>query len=265
LIQFIQDPNNDSYEVRNELMLVAPSVTTAAWEEVFERIPAMNPWHIAQALIANSPLQKVVLLMLPEYDFHPYYVALVEDAQNEGTSMHDIYLSEISHFESSHSRALSDLTRNALRSADTTAVINARTWHEEHPVSSSTEALVAICYALGDTERVRQIVDAELIASPYRDYWEVHDLYLTLLENNEGPMDLGYSDQMSLLPLALSHDHGSGEAQAWLTFLGGSFDDHVVLPTHNQQRRLSLRSATQSRRRFSSMSIPIRAMVLWWL
>ncbi|MBK8339182.1 MAG: hypothetical protein IPK99_03885 [Flavobacteriales bacterium] len=38
------------------------------------------------------------------------------------------------------------------------------------------------------------------------------------------------------MPLALSHVNGSGHAQAWLTLLGGSFGDHVVLPTHNQQR-----------------------------
>ncbi|MBK8339183.1 MAG: hypothetical protein IPK99_03890 [Flavobacteriales bacterium] len=186
LIQFIQDSDNDSYEVRNELMLVAPSVTVEAWEEVFERIPAMNPWHIAQALLANSPLQAAVLRMLPEYDFHPYYEALVLDAQNEGTSMHNTYLGEIAHFRNQHARALGDLTRQALRSGSSTDLTNARIWHEEHPVNTSPQSIVGLSYALGDLERARQIVDNELDVSPDRDYWEVQELYLSLRENGKG-------------------------------------------------------------------------------
>lgn len=80
------------------------------------------------------------------------------------------------------------------------------------------------------------MVDSELVASPNRDYWEVQDLYLSLLEDSLGPLDLGPAGQQALLPIALSREHGSGQAQAWMTLLGGGFGEQVVLPNHDQPR-----------------------------
>lgn len=48
----------------------------------------MNPWHLAQALLANSPLEAKVLVMMDEYGLAPFYKELVLEGQGGGVSIH---------------------------------------------------------------------------------------------------------------------------------------------------------------------------------
>lgn len=56
LLAYVADPGNNSLEVRNALQSVAPKVSTEVWQAAFERSSVMQPWHITQALLSNSPL-----------------------------------------------------------------------------------------------------------------------------------------------------------------------------------------------------------------
>lgn len=234
LIDFINDAGNDSYAVRNQLMLVAPAVSDAAWKSAFTRSVPMNPWHLAQALIANSPLTPEVTEMMTTYNLGAYYRQLVNGAQNGGVSMHSIYRSEIAYWRGRHARALRDLTARAIHSGDPHALANAFDWHGTHGVGNSAQSMLALSYAMGDNARARQVVDDALISGKQPEYWDVQDLYLTLRENNQGVQDVDASGLAMLDAIATSGLYGSGHAQVWLTILGESFADHVVLPQHNR-------------------------------
>lgn len=72
LVDYVKDPAHTSYEVRNQLMLVAPKASKEAWVEAFAREPAMNSWHLAQALLANSPLEPAVMNMMKDSHLTPF-------------------------------------------------------------------------------------------------------------------------------------------------------------------------------------------------
>lgn len=239
LIDFINDPANSSYDVRNQLMLIAPKVSDEAWKTAFTRNPAMNPWHLAQALMANSPLTPEVIEMMTTYNLGAYYRQLVNGAQNGGVSMHSIYRSEIAYWRGRHARALRDLTASAIHSGDPQALANAFDWHGTHGTSTSPQSMLALSYALGDDARARQVVDAALVTGRQPEYWDVQDLYLTLRENAQGPQDVDVTGQQMLEAIATSGLYGAGHAQVWLSILGQSFPDHVVLPQHNRAPQAS--------------------------
>lgn len=237
LIDFINDPANTSYDVRNQLMLIAPKVSDEAWKTAFTRNPAMNPWHLAQALMANSPLTMEVIEMMTTYNLGAYYRQLVNGAQNGGVSMHSIYRSEIAYWSGRHARALRDLTARAIHSGDPQALANAFDWHGTHGTSTSPQSMLALSYALGDDARARQVVDAALVTGRLPEYWDVQDLYLTLRENDEGPEEVDANGIQLLENIATSGLYGAGHAQVWLSILGQSFPDHVVLPQRNRAQQ----------------------------
>ena len=82
LEDFINDPNNTSMEVRNEMIACIPYVSDNAYRTAFTRTPALNPWHLAQVLLMNSPLKQSVINMMTYYDLDPFYRELVLDGQN---------------------------------------------------------------------------------------------------------------------------------------------------------------------------------------
>jgi hypothetical protein len=194
----------------------------------------MNPWHLAQALMANSPLTPDVIDMMTTYNLGAYYRQLVNGAQNGGVSMHSIYRSEIAYWHGRHARALRDLTARAIHSGEPNALANAFDWHVTHGTSTSPQSMLALSYAMGDDGRARQVVDAELTANHQPEYWDVQDLYLDLRENSQGVQEVDAIGQQMLQAIATSGLYGAGHAQVWLTILGQSFPDHVVLPQRNR-------------------------------
>ena len=86
LITFIQNSNNTSMDVRNEFIACSPYVSDNAWRTAFQRTPTVNPWHLAQALLYNSPLKQTVVQMMYHYDFDEYYTELVQNGQGGGVT-----------------------------------------------------------------------------------------------------------------------------------------------------------------------------------
>jgi len=122
LLDLIDDEFVSSFDLRNELLLASPRVTDRVLIEAIERDPAMNPWHIAQVLLANSPLPQNVLTALSRSDFDDYYKELVEDGQNGGVSYTMIMESELSYFDGLKETARMDFVRQAFRQDSTLAL-----------------------------------------------------------------------------------------------------------------------------------------------
>ncbi len=238
LIDFIMDPGNDSYAVRNRLMLVAPKVGEEAWKVCFsERNPALNPWHFAQALLANSPLEPGVLELLKQSDLPPFYKELVEDGQNGGTSMHSIYKSEIAHFNGVKSGALQAMVRKALRSGESNTLAMAAQALADYPTAGMASEAFALHLATGDLQSAREAVDIQVqLAGEDKDLWQVYDLWLSLLEDDKKPTDLDGAGVATLQGIAGNEGIGAAQAGAWLALLGEPVTEVVLLP--NSTKRL---------------------------
>ena len=111
LVAFINNPGHSSIEVRNELMLYPKDISDDAWKAAVYRIPAMNPWHLAQALIAGSPVRPEVIHMMKEAKIDQYYIDLVKNNQPGGVTQKMILESEIIHFNGKRQSAFADMAR----------------------------------------------------------------------------------------------------------------------------------------------------------
>ncbi len=227
----IDNTANSSYDVRNQLMLCAPHVSSEVWAQVFARDPAMNPWHMAQALLANVPLQPEVLRMLDESDLEPYYQQLVRGAQGNGINQLTIMEGEMGHWLNRRERALNSQAMDALKDGGSAALQAALEWDEDHPQAGLPLNRLGLLMAHGDLTEAKDIVDDLLLASEPDAGIEVLGIYLDLLIDGQSIYDLSTSDHASLQAIANTYGPGQGQAQAWLEYLGeGPFDDEMILP-----------------------------------
>jgi len=238
LKDFILDPANNSYALRNELMLLAPKVSAENWALVFERIPAMTAWHLAQALVANSPLERATLELLENSTVDPYYVQLVKCYQNGGVSMHDLQKSDIAHFHGKKSTALDDLLAAALASGEEQDLSDAFTIIEAMDHETEARHLVALLVAQGAASAARAIVSDALASDPGNASWTVMDMLLVHMENGTDPADADAATVAYLESLAATEEPGYADAQAWLALLGQEFPEGLILPGGPKSRGL---------------------------
>lgn len=259
MLVYIEDPTHTSYQVRNQLMSVAPKVSYDAWTAAFERAVPMNPWHLAQALIANSPLQSEVLDLMSTSGLDAYYRNLVNNAQTgAGISMLTIYEAEQALWYGRKTAALHNLTAKALHSGDPQAMANVLALHTDYAVHTSPISLTALHMAAGDLVAARDVVDDAIMVPTLTDYFKVQDLYLTLLENNQTLMDIDALGISTLESFAAERSLASGAAKAWLTQLGRPLVEDIVLPAPDRspdaEDRISIVSAAVGVRAYPNPS-----------
>lgn len=238
LKDYIDDASHSSYDVRNQLMLCAPNVSSAVWEQVFGRDPAMNPWHLAQALLANTPLQPEVIRMMEDSGLDPYYQQLVRGAQGSGISQLTIMESEMGHWMNRRERALNAMAMAGLKTGTPVALHDALDWDEDHPQNGLPLNRLGLLMASGDLAGAKDIVD-DLLLDPEPDAgMEVLGMYLGLKIAGLGIQDVSTSDHARLQVIAATYGPGQGQAQGWLEAMGeGPFRDEMILP--HEQRSLS--------------------------
>lgn len=248
LTDYIMDPDNDSYAVRNKLMLVAPSVSADAWRlTFFNRDPPLNPWHLAQALLANSPLEPVVLAMMDTLPVDPFYKELVLDGQNGGLSMHTIYQSEIAHFSGQKNRALHDLVALALLDSSEQHLNEALADVVNFKMADGRAEQLALYLARNDVDSARIVVDDALNLDPDDSYFQVQDLLVGLLEQELDLMELDGNGVALLESIATSNRPGSGNAHAWLILLGAEYTEEILLPDPNRSHQPEPERSTPTR------------------
>ena len=231
LSDFVRNMANSSYAVRNELMLVAPGVTESVWGEVFDRDPAMNYWHLAQALIANSPLQGEVVALVRNSRMDAYHKQLVLDAQN-GTEVNMLSSmeSEMAVVYGRMARAVHDRTAKALLTGNEVDLFDARKLHGDHPLATSTIDVYGLSLAMQDGTLARATVNSGLEDPLLVEYFTVQDLYFTLLENGQRASDLDANGVQILETIARTGTTGAGAARAWLALLGQQWNEELILP-----------------------------------
>jgi len=111
LATLIRDTTASSVEVRNALLDAAPSVTDNLLIRAIQREPAMDGWHLAQALLANSPLKDVVEKVLKDSDYNQYYIDLVDAYQTDSLAQRVIMGMDMVHYSMERDLAKDDLLR----------------------------------------------------------------------------------------------------------------------------------------------------------
>jgi hypothetical protein len=111
LKSLILDPNATSIQIRNALLDAAPKVTDNLLIMAIRRKPEMDGWHLAQGLLANSPLKSAVISELRRSGFNQYYIDLVEANQNGGLSQRVMMAMDMIHYTMERDLAKNDLLR----------------------------------------------------------------------------------------------------------------------------------------------------------
>jgi len=227
LADFVRNPVNSSYQVRNQLMLVAPKVSSEVWKLVFERLADMNPWHMAQALIANSPLEPEVYRMMEESELTPYYKQLVANEQ-EGINMQTIMESELAHWEAEMVQALMVYAALALEEEPAVTFAEAIALLQQYPHTGSLEQVYLLHLAGGDLSAARTSMD-QVLAGEHSAWWDVQNIHLGLLEaGTESPTA---AQVAAIQVLASSAGTGAISASAWSAQINGeAVPVNIILP-----------------------------------
>lgn len=107
----LQDARKSSIEVRNALMDAAPKVTDDLLVMALRRQPVLEGWHMAQAMLANSPLRAGVMAELKQTDYFPFYIALVEAGQLGGLTTRQLMEMDYAHYLTGQHQEMDELHR----------------------------------------------------------------------------------------------------------------------------------------------------------
>ncbi|HNI06005.1 MAG TPA: hypothetical protein PL010_15375 [Flavobacteriales bacterium] len=231
LKEYVYDPAHSSSEVRNTLMLAAPKVSIETWAEVFKREAPLNPWHMAQALLANSPLQPEVVRMMEESELTPYYKQLVLGGQGDGINSQTILESEMSHWKHEHAEALKRLVAEALEAETTEAIDAALTVEAQYPEMGTPWSRIHLLIAKGDLAGAKAIVDELNAVAEPEGAMEVLGMSLDLEMDGTPLADAPPAMLERLQYLADNEGTGMFAAQSWLHLLQpDAYPERILLP-----------------------------------
>lgn len=114
LINYLKDATMSSFSLRTQLLAASPRLSDEVMIAAINRTPAMESFHVAQVLLANSPLSPDVRLTLEKSDMEPYYQSLVDAQQNGGLSVKSTLEAELGWLRSGAEMARADAVRRYL-------------------------------------------------------------------------------------------------------------------------------------------------------
>ncbi|MBZ0206997.1 MAG: T9SS type A sorting domain-containing protein [Flavobacteriales bacterium] len=245
LESYVADPGHSSTQVRNALQSVAPKVSTEVWKRVFAREPAMDPWPLTQALVANSPLQPEVMNMSYESDLDDFYFNLVESAQSGDVNVLSQMESEMAKYAAEKGEALTDLGRMSwLDTTDVGAAMEyLKLWHDSLPADDGASVKAGYYAAKDDMPALYSLAEAEKLTSSTPEVFEVLKRYADhQLNAPNDSLDAGTVQWLT----DLAEERwtiGSAQASAWLQGATGAdaLDEVIILPEDGEQRSTSQR------------------------
>jgi len=115
----VSDLSVSSVELRNVFLDASPKVSDDLMIRAMQRTPEVDGWHMAQILIANSPLREVVINAMNRYDYEPFYTALVEGAQNGTVNTRNLMEMDYAWYRSLQEQYCDDFIRLNLQEEET--------------------------------------------------------------------------------------------------------------------------------------------------
>ena len=240
LLAYVEDPANSSLQVRNALQSVAPKVSAEVWQAAFERNPVMQPWHITQALLSNSPLQGEVLKMVETYALPSYYADLVYSGQDGDANLLTILQAEVAKYAAEKAEALTDLGHQSwLDSLDLSGSLDSlKLWHLGLPSDNSGITIAGVLSAQ------RDLAALELLAQMEEQSSTAPALYAVVKRFAEAEQQGGWNrpvaDITYLEALATQREpFGSALAYGWLEALGQQVPEEIILHPEDTPKRLA--------------------------
>ncbi len=231
LLGYVSDPAHSSAQLRNALQSVAPKVSVDVWKAAFERDPAMNAWHITQALLSNSPLQGEVLQMVEYFALPESYANLVYSAQTGEVNILSLLQSAMAIHGGAKSEALADLGRMTWLDSltidpylDSLLLI-----HGELPAWNSILVESGVLAAKGHFNALEVLAQNEALSGECPELYDLLKRYAQV-EQNAGWDDTTSVDVGWLAQLAAQRDVlGSAQANAWLHALGTDLPEEIII------------------------------------
>jgi hypothetical protein len=242
LKEYVYDPANSSTAVRSALMLAAPKVSIETWQQVFKREPPMNPWHMAQALMANSPMQPEVMRLMEESGLTSFYKQLVYGAQGTGINSQTILESEMAHWKYEHATALKQLVAAAITGDEVVTIADALAFEAQQPEMGTPWARISLLLSSGDVLAAKAIVDDLNAVSEPEGAMEVLGMALALDVAGTLLSDAPAATLDRLHVLADGEGTGMFAAQAWLRTLDPlAYPERILLPADQRSMVASRR------------------------
>ena len=248
LLSYVSDPVHTSAQVRNALQNVAPKASEEAFQAAFDRDPAMNAWHITQALLSNTPLQPEVLRIMHASGLPSFYTSLVEGAQNGEVNILSLLESDMAHHAGRKTEALTGFGRDSwLDSLDLGGSLDSlKLFHEDLPSDNSDRTISGVLAALAQYAELEDMADAGSVASTSPELFALIKRYAAS-QQTDGWGTIASDDVIWLLDLAAQRDvQGSTQASAWLQALGEEPSDEIILLPLEERGMLQTSSVTSS-------------------
>jgi len=232
LTSIIKDASKTSIEVRNALMDAAPRVTDDLLLLTLKRQPALEGWHMAQAMLANSPLRASVMTELAKTDYYPFYKALVQAGQTGGLNTRQIMEMDYANYVTLQHRDLDELLQMQFDLEE----------EDDENWSEVEQQLLLLDYLLSNKDKALILAaKGDLIAaqnelancpSEESDYCDVISTTLTIQLNgmaSEGLPANAVSDLQTVT--SVSSHKMKGTASQLLAFWNqGSYEELLELP-----------------------------------
>lgn len=233
LLDLIDDPFVSSFDLRNELLLASPRVTDEVMIAAIRRDPEMNHWHLAQVLLANSPLTQRVLNVLDQSDVDPYYRELIEDGQNGGMTNTTLMEMELSHFGGEMQRTLADYARQAYRQDSTMALNDSIIYYlSDEAIDDGLRMLLSYHIKRQQWNEAQDLLGNAPNMRWHNDFTEAMTILIEALQDSSGADAYIASNESALLAIANDNHREAYLARAILaTYDIAEFEYPIVLPT----------------------------------
>lgn len=151
LAALIADPAISEVAVRSALMAASPKVSDQLMLDAMHRTPALTGWHMAQVLVANSPLRTTVIQEMKRMGYQPFYEQLVENTQNGTVNTKNMMEMDFAWYGASKGQEQADLKRLVIAEDETTdRWTELTTIKGEQPYFMSDAEMMAYYYDKGD-------------------------------------------------------------------------------------------------------------------
>ena len=146
LLAAIQESMSVSSEQLKMLLFAASPLSEEVLKESIMRSPAMNPWHLSQVMIANSPLRKEVINTLQGAEvLSPFFMDFVMNAQENASASFKLLLE---YEMSSYEKSLAEMDRILLEREQ-----HAGWWEAGHTGPDMGAVLEKLALKKGDASR----------------------------------------------------------------------------------------------------------------
>lgn len=247
LIAYLVDPINSSVAKRNALLSVAPKASLDALKIAFNCEPALNDWHLTQALVGNSPLDGEVLQWTYESGLAPFFTGLIAGAQSGEVNLLSVLHAEMAYYGQLKAEALYGLGLKTWLDSTSTALDSLLVWTERYAPAHAKLAQAGVYSAKKNYAALELLAANEELISIEPERFGVLKTWAEA-EQNGGWQLVDGSTVTYLQGLALQTDKmGSGHASAWLHALGSTLPPENIIPPNFVKSRSSRAAAVRTR------------------